>query len=219
VVIALTLAKQGLHAESVACLLSFDCLLRVGELLQLRVRDVVQPLDSRLGSAHTRMALRLAHTKTGNNQWVSLHNPQVEQVLQHYLASSVFAVDSRVFPMSAARFRRSLSRVCVELSVGSTAYVPHSFRHGGATRAHLLGDSIQQIMLRGRWRNLESARRYIQTGRALLTQLHSPPQWSLLGNSMQFYLLPALQHYFPLPVLPPEVPFPAAQQQQRRRRL
>ncbi len=82
---AVTMAKWGHHAEAVGTLLSFDCYLRVGELTRLRYCDVVLPNDPRTGSAHTTMALRLAVTKTGPNQWVSLRSKQVSSALLFYL--------------------------------------------------------------------------------------------------------------------------------------
>lgn len=196
-VISLTLAKQQLTAEAVACLLAFDCFLRVGELTSLRYSDIVQPLDDRLGSAHERMALRLAHTKTGRNQWVSIADPHVEQVFQLYLRSRAWQVGDHVFPFSSSRFRRSLRQVCAQLGLAAINYVPHSFRHGGATRANLLGESIEQIMLRGRWKRLESARRYIQTGRSLLTLQQIPPQLQQIGNVLQRNLVAAMRHFLP----------------------
>src|SRR5690349_2648427 len=39
---------------------------------------------------------------------------------------------------------------CAALGL-SERYVPHSLRHGGATRLHLQGVSIEDILLRGRW--------------------------------------------------------------------
>ena len=58
-------------------------------------------------------------------------------------------------------------KICAQLGL-SYAYVPHSLRHGGATRWHLLRHPIEDILLRGRWSSTKSARRYIQAGRAML---------------------------------------------------
>ena len=69
VIIASTLSRSGHHAQALACLLAFDCYLRVGEMTSLRACDVIMPNDPRMGSAFTSMALRLPKTKTGLNQW------------------------------------------------------------------------------------------------------------------------------------------------------
>ena len=178
VLFAITLAKWQRVEQAVACLLSFHCFLRVGELTRLRYRDIIQPFDSRLGSAHTDMALRLAETKTGNDQWVSITSTDVSSVLVRYLAHYFGSGEHNplVFPFSPSSLRVSLRQLCAEFGLSSIPFVPHSFRHGGATCAHLLGSTIEQIMYRGRWKSMESARRYIQTGRALYADQTIPNQ-------------------------------------------
>lgn len=168
VVFATTMAKWGRHAEAVATLLAFDCFLRVGELTRILYHDVVMPNDPRMGSAHTGMVVRLARAKTGLNQSVSLENVQVQRALHQYLQAYPFLEEDRIFPFTPSSFRTLIKDVANSLGLGEIPYVPHSFRHGGATYSHLRGATIEQIMYRGRWVALESARRYIQTARALL---------------------------------------------------
>ena len=175
------MAKWGFHAEAVATLLAFDCLLRVGELTRLRYHDVVMPNDARLGSAHTGMVVRLARTKTGLNQSVSLANSEVQAVLRAYLLDRPFLKNDLIFPFSPASFRLLIREVASVHGLGSIAYVPHSFRHGGATYLYQRGVSIQDIMFRGRWVALESTRRYVQTARALLIMLDIPSRLHKMG--------------------------------------
>jgi integrase len=181
VLFATVLAKWGHHAEAVGTLLSFDCYLRVSELTKLRYSDVVMPGDPRTGSAHRTMALRLAVTKTGLNQWVSLGRERVTKALLFYLNAFPFLSDSLVFPFTPSSFRSLLRAVSSSLGLGHIPYVPHSFRHGGATCDYLRGATIEQIMFRGRWVAMESARRYIQTSRALLIMLDIPAELNQAG--------------------------------------
>lgn len=184
VLIAVTLAQNGHHDQAMACLLAFDCYLRVGELTSLTYADIVMPHDPRMGRRFTGMAIRLAKTKTGLNQWVSIRDKQVQFVfytwIRHTRARRDASDSDFVFPFSSAHFRRILHNTCVALGIGNR-YVPHSFRHGGATADTLAGDTIEQVMYRGRWKSMESARRYIQTGRALLVTQHIPPELNRLG--------------------------------------
>lgn len=168
VVIALSMARRGLHAEAVASLLAFDCYLRVGEYLRLQFSDVATLNDPRLGDAHTGMALRLARTKTGSNQWVTVREPAVVAAFTEYLQRRAWLPTDRVFPFSLSHWRRVLRSCCASLGLGAIPFVPHSFRHGGATRDYMRGHTIEQIKLHGRWVSIESARRYIQQGPALL---------------------------------------------------
>ena len=168
------MAKWGHHAEAVATLLAFDCYLRIGELTRLTYADVLQPNDIRAGSAYTGMALRLGITKTGRNQSVTLVNEQVQTVLLKYLNAFPFLSQQRIFPFSPGSFRALMRVVASALGVGHIPYVPHSLRHGGATFDFLRGHTVEQIMFRGRWVAMNSARRYIQTSRALLIMLEIP---------------------------------------------
>ena len=181
VVFAITMARWGRHAEAVATLLAFDCLLRVGELTRLKYHDVVQPLDPRMGSAHTGMIVRLARSKTGLNQSVSLENIQVQALLYFYLQSHPFLAHERIFPFAPSSFRKLIRQIADSLGLNHIAYVPHSFRHGGATYLYQRKTSIQDIMIRGRWIALESATRYIQTARGLLITLEIPQSLNQTG--------------------------------------
>ena len=176
VMFAVTMAQSGFHSSAIALLLSFDCYLRVGEMVRLTRADVIMPNDPRMGRSHTAMALRLGRTKTGLNQWVSIRDTAVADLLQFWMQRTARGARSSdsVFPFSPTHFRRLLRSTAVALGVGHIPYVPHSLRHGGATADFLGGSTIEQVMFRGRWKSMESARRYIQAGRALLAMQEVP---------------------------------------------
>jgi integrase len=153
-------------------LLAFDCFLRVGELVGLRKKDVADTGDRRMGSEYHGTSLRLKNTKTGPNQWVQVNDEQVIGLLRCVVESTGRDSD-RLFPFSAAKYRSVFKATCAELGL-SHRYVPHSLRHGGATRWHLLGHPIEDVLLRGRWSSVKSARRYVQAGRALLLKTAVP---------------------------------------------
>jgi integrase len=183
VVFAVTMAQSGFHASAIALLLSFDCYLRVGELVRLTRADVIMPNDPRMGRSYTSMALRLGRTKTGLNQWVSLRDTAVAYLLQFWMQHTALGAlpSDAVFPFSPTHFRRLLRSTATALGVGDIPYVPHSLRHGGATADFLSGFTIEQVMFRGRWKSMESARRYIQAGRALLAMQEVPRELNERG--------------------------------------
>lgn len=181
VVFAFTMAKWGYHSEAVATLLAFDCYLRVGELTRIQYHDVLQPHDPRTGSAQCNMAVRLAVAKTGLNQSVTLQSPAVAAVLRAYLLAFPFLSEDRIFQFTPSWFRVLLHRVSVAHGLGHIPYVPHSLRHGGATSDFLRGATIEQIMFRGRWVSMESARRYVQTCQAMMIIQSIPPAVHSLG--------------------------------------
>lgn len=184
VLIATTMAVNGYRRHAFACLLAFDCFLRVGELVNIRYSDIATTADRRIGAEYRGVAIRLRHTKTGANQWVQVENEELQRQLLLLLRASVASQrDTRIFAFTAASFRSIFKRVCACLRLSAT-YVPHSLRHGGATRWHLLGHSVDDILIRGRWASTTSARRYIQAGRALLLTVHVPVSISIIARRL-----------------------------------
>lgn len=170
VLIAVQMSRFAGLRMGIAVLLSFECLLRVGEWPQLLPSDVVDAGDARVSSSYRGCAIRLANTKTGRNQFVTVLDPRVRLLLRALVAST--PPGRPLFPFSASSFR-SIFRAAVD-SLGLPRFVPHSLRHGGATRLALSGWSVENIAQRGRWASTTSARHYIQSGRALLLTLSIP---------------------------------------------
>ena len=78
VLIAATLARWGCVDAAMACLLAFDCYLRISEFSSLRVADVVvssSPFDSLQG---VRVAIALPVTKSRPNESVVVARPAVK---------------------------------------------------------------------------------------------------------------------------------------------
>ena len=121
VAIACTLARSGFHGSGIAMLVAFDCYLRVGELTKFRLGDIIMPSDARMGSAHTNMAVCLAKTKTGINQFVSIDRPEVAEILCAWvrtLAHSCREPNPFVFAFTPAHLRGLMRDACVQLGIG-----------------------------------------------------------------------------------------------------
>jgi integrase len=148
---------------SVAFLVAFDAYLRVSELLGLRVCDVVVPAPG----ADRRPSLLLPRTKTGRGrlQAVVVNRPEVGRLLlQVRAATERGGPTAKLFPFSAEVVRARMALVEDEFRLAH--FTPHSFRHGGATADLQAGVPLDQVVLRGRWASLKSARRYLQTALA-----------------------------------------------------
>jgi integrase len=172
-----------LHDEpdvALAMLVGFDCYLRIGELINLTVQDVAKANDPRIGAAYRGVMLRLAKTKTGNNQAVTVENGVVASLLQRRIQGR--RSDEKVFAISREHFYSVMHKACSALGLGDHGYTPHSLRHGGATRHYLQGKPITDIQFRGRWSNAKSVRTYIQSGRALLLLTKVNPDTFSLGQ-------------------------------------
>ncbi len=205
VLMACSMARSGYHGPAVAMLLAFDCFLRVGELTRIRLSDVVMPNDSRMGRAHTAMAVVLRKAKTGIMQSVKIASPDVARLLVLWLRLMPRSSDPdpRVFGFSADLLRRTMHRAGDALQL-PTRYTPHSLRHGGTTDDFLRHGSIERIQFRGRWKSLESVRRYVQTARAVLAAQHVPEHLNTLGVALSGGLVTVFGHL--LRTVPPVAP-------------
>jgi integrase len=166
VAIAVQMTRAYGIAYGIGVLLSFDCLLRVSELVNLRVRDVADDGDKRISSEHKGMILRLRQTKTGPNKWVEVLDGDCIALMRYWMKNK--SRDAYLFPFATYTFRRKFKQQCALLGL-SPLYVPHSLRHGGATRYHHVKKwSVEDVMHRGRWQSTKSAKIYIQSGVAML---------------------------------------------------
>lgn len=174
-------STPSLYGAAVATLLAFDCYLRVGELCGIRVRDVALSAGHHFGTAYTGSAIALPRTKTGPNQYVTISMPVVQtlvtQLVSHVLSTSSSRAaprDSLLFDFTADTYRKYFHAACHALNLSQYGFTPHSLRHGAATYAHLRHVPLDDILLRGRWRQPLSARIYIQAGPMMLIQIHEP---------------------------------------------
>ena len=78
--LSIWLSMKGKFAMAVGVLLSFDCYLRVGELLKLVREDFATGSDARLGMGDDdyRVCLNLRRTKTGEYKGVDIKDEQVK---------------------------------------------------------------------------------------------------------------------------------------------
>lgn len=189
IVMAYQLKRAGKPLFALALLLGFDCFLRNGEIVNLVKSDVADSGDPRVGTSYTGVALRLRDTKTGKNQWVTVMNTHVRKLLRERVKALKSPTD-RLFPFSSDQLRVMFRAVCDNLGL-SRAYVVHSLRHGGATKAYLDNMPIAEIKKRGRWRSDKSADHYIQSGPALLLQQSVPGKYAKLGQLLDRVLYEA----------------------------
>src|SRR6185437_10326552 len=83
-------------------------------------------------------------SKRGRAQWAEIRDPEIASIVGWAIKD--LRESEFFFPFSADHFRRVLHRTCAKLGL-SQEYVPHSLRHGCATMLHLLGWSLEDIML------------------------------------------------------------------------
>lgn len=181
VAIAVQMVRHGRLDMGIATLLAFDSLLRIGDVVGLFKEDVLfgNGVDARVDARYKGTGVRIRTAKTGNEQWADVDNADVRVLLEAHAKTR--PARSKLFSFTAAQFRRLFKIVCSELGLPSSI-VPHSLRHGGATLLFLLGVPMDVILVRGRWAEHKSARRYIQSGRSLLLAMSIPRDIALAGQ-------------------------------------
>lgn len=188
VLISCKMASNGLFMHGLGCLLSFECYLRIGELLGIKVQDIADNGDPRFGfdTSNQHMAILLPHTKTGPNKWVTVRDSNIQYLIRHSIlrASPPLSRDDYLFPFSQNHFRSIISCTLSSLGLDHIHYVPHSFRHGGATKDFMNGMSIEDIKVRGRWSSTQSVLNYLQSGRAILLSMSYPPHISKQASTL-----------------------------------
>ena len=156
---AMSVAAFALGRVEVALLISvcYAGLLRVGEALQLKWKDVF--FSSGV------LTLCLGQTKRGTEQKVVIANGLLYQWLATYLARQMVTdFDLRVFPMSYSSVLRWMKRLGLLLGAQSIQLTTHSFRRSGASELSRRGVPIADICLFGRWLSERSARECIRKG-------------------------------------------------------
>jgi integrase len=181
VAIAVQMGRSGHYRHGIAVLLGFDCFCRISELCNIERQHIADVGDKRISIEHKGMLVVLPSTKTGKNQWVEVLDKHVITLVRHLLTCTKGNI---LFPFTPSEFRHVFKSTCADLGL-SDLYVPHSLRHGGATRyRHVLKWSVENVLERGRWVSVASARRYIQQGVAMLMAMKAPPHITDLGILM-----------------------------------
>ena len=164
---------SGDVAVGVAMLVAYDCWLRISEISGITAADV-HDTRGQVDPVGRGVSVFLPETKTGRRQAVTVEDPAVAALLL-VLARAQGERGAVLFP-PPAKLRSVLARCLDVLNVDAhgLAFVWHSFRHGGASRAYLRGDEMSRILTRGRWAVESSGRHYIQSGRQLLLAQELP---------------------------------------------
>jgi integrase len=150
VLLASTMASYGYFDAGLATLLGFDCLLRISEMCNFRVSDVIKPNNQLIGpAAHTNLRIRKA--KTGTEQSVAIWNEDVNYLLMIHLDRHRDAGSTKLFAFNGAKYRAIVKNCLSILQLSHLGFTPHSLRHGGATQMLRQQHSAGSIYIRGRW--------------------------------------------------------------------
>ena len=160
------------HAEltmGALLLLGFHCLMRTGELLQVRPCDFI--CDHQVG------LVSIPSTKSGvrNNvaESVTIRDAiTLETVLAMLEVRRAQGFDKTpCWDRSGSAFRDLFRRILCKLQVDDLNFRPYSLRRGGATFEMQCHGLMEKTLIRGRWKNSNVARIYISDGLSMLPRL------------------------------------------------
>ena len=126
-------ARQRWWSAALGFWLGFECLLRPGEVLGLRVCDVVVPEETLAGpDAGIVLVLQTPKTRrVWRKQFVISHESEFNSWLIWWLAGRT--AKQRVFTLSMSSWRNMLMQLCHEMRVTNMRITLGSLRAGGAT--------------------------------------------------------------------------------------
>ncbi|CAK9045996.1 unnamed protein product [Durusdinium trenchii] len=135
----------------------FAGLLRVGEALQLRWKDVFLSPSG--------VTLCLGVTKNGIEQQVLLTNQVVaDWVVQFRASQKPKNSNALLFSMSYSSVLRWVKKLAGLLGAVGVPLTTHSFRRSGASELTRRGVPFADVMLFGRWSSDRAAREYVRQG-------------------------------------------------------
>ena len=160
---------RGHITFGISLVLGFYTMLRTGELLGLRSSHLMS------GNNQRQVLISLGLTKGGKRQGAA------ESVILGFepavnLVKKWKAVAASTTPLakSPSHWRGLFSECLIALKLDQFGFRPYSLRRGGATFWFSKHQSLDRILVQGRWQAQKTARIYINEGLSVLTGMKLP---------------------------------------------
>ena len=156
---------------ALAVLLCFTGVMRISEVLSLRVGDVLVPAEH-LMVLFILILLRAGKRDVPDATRIVIGRPDVVHWAITYKALTCEGrgAGEPFCMVSYTTFRKWLRRASAALGFSEGYFTSHSMRRGGATEMARAGIPLLDVMQYGRWASFSSFRLYIAKGEVLLTR-------------------------------------------------
>ena len=156
--------KEGWYHLAATVLIGFIFMLRTQEMLLLSTEDVL--------FAHGTVTIRLVATKTSRQyeQSLTFEDPIVVSILEKLVARFQ---QPAFWPFSMTYFRSCFRSLHSFFGLDSLCLVPYSIRRGAATHFYQHYNNLDFVMVQGRWKDLRTARIYLDDSRATLVKFQA----------------------------------------------
>ncbi len=151
---------------------AYSCFLRTGEMFRLRRCHVILPKAPKQPGI-----IFLEDTKGGQRkqlQWEKVLVYEETAIICLKLLCHGCSQNSLLAPCSMYQFRKLWKDVVNHLQLQHLRIHPYSIRRGGATSAYRRGMSFEELVSRGRWSHIATARIYLDEGLQELASLQLP---------------------------------------------
>eukprot|EP00438_Fugacium_kawagutii_P014672 Skav232093 [mRNA] locus=scaffold2353:79110:79919:+ [translate_table: standard] len=147
----------------------FTLFLRTGELLSLRVKDVIL---HRAGGV-----IYLAPSKGAKRMLLPLERVEVEEQITVQALRALLKgkqPNDLLWPHSHQTFMRYWHDLVASLKLNDLQFFPYSLRRGGASSAYRRGATLDSLVTTGRWQHVATARLYLDTALQSLVSMTLP---------------------------------------------
>ena len=160
---------KGHITFGISLVIGYYTMLRTGELVGLRSSHMTST------SGHKQVLISLGLTKGGKRHGAAEsvilgYEPAVTLVKQWKLKASAVTPLAR----SPGQWRTLFQTCLTELKLTSFGFRPYSLRRGGATFWFSKHQSLDRILVQGRWHTQKSARIYLNEGLSVLASMSIP---------------------------------------------
>lgn len=160
---------QEHYTFGLSLLVGFYGLLRTGELLSIQAWQI--HMESQFKPA----VINLGLTKSGKRQGAAESITLTEQHVLAHLWAWKSKVPSHTFLTLKPHAWRALFSECIsKLKLTKWDFRPYSLRRGGATHLFVKCGSLDKVVVAGRWTAVKTARIYINSGLAMLSDIQIP---------------------------------------------
>eukprot|EP00438_Fugacium_kawagutii_P018783 Skav201312 [mRNA] locus=scaffold1490:109079:114118:- [translate_table: standard] len=158
--------ERGHVDLAVLLLLGFIFFLRTMEIVQLSTEDV--HFDHRSGS----IVVTLANTKTSRkaHQTLVVQNSALATLLAPLLAQ---LPTGKIWRFQPRGLRLCFQALVSHINAETCQFSVYSIRRGGATHAYVASRSLDYVSVQGRWKDVRTARIYLDDARAALLRMLS----------------------------------------------
>ena len=150
-------------------MIGFYCLLRTGELLELRASHIF--VESPNKPATISLGMTKGGKRMGAAESVQLN---VHMALQWLLKWKRQSGSQQLLCPNSSQWRDRFARCLSSLGLASFDFRPYSLRRGGATYWFSQHGNLDKIIVLGRWQAQRTARIYINEGLAAIAEMALP---------------------------------------------